>query len=204
MNPAVEDEDLKNVLAASDWIPPIRFVDGTVMDCDPRPDWKIQQMLDSRDCAPDEWTPALLKAAALGRKWLQTENVKAAQIAERVEFLTRINRGIMKPIPGGSPPYETHLKCIGSAIVEALTEGDTAMLKALLDLVKRWKGEKRKINPKPIQLAVIQEAFTLWRILERNPTRAELWAACEARDIKVCGAANKRSLLQKTALQFLA
>jgi hypothetical protein len=198
MNPLIEDRELGALLAAAAWVEPMERPDGSISTDEVRPEWIRAQY------PPDEWTPALLKAAAQGNAWIETRNSNAAYVAGHIESLEQIKLGHSALQFDGWYDADTRLKMIGQTIADAMTSGDTATMKALWDLSKRWNGETREVNPKPLQLAVIQEAFTLWRTLKRNPTRNEVWAACEAAGISVGDTTNKRGLLQKTGLQFLA
>jgi hypothetical protein len=181
---------------------------------------------------PDEWRKPLAKVQFISGRWLASKSPDAEAVAQHVnalsffEELVRQNKEMTIKIRGKTrriryadqaaadsarsrvkeaiENIELHLKAIGKLVSDAMLDGETQTMKALLDLVKRWKGETRKVHAKPLELSVIERAFALWRKHKRNPTRNELWAACEARGIKLGDANNKLGLLKKTGLQFLA
>lgn len=187
MNPLI-DEGLRFLLNAASWVA--------------RHDSEFSRYDFPEEARPPStWTKALIKADAQATAWLESDNLDVRFIARTAENIAKIENG-QRSWP--DMPAELHYQVIGHHVADALLAGNTDMLKALWDLARRWSGETREKNPKPIQLAVIQEAFSLWRKHKRNPTRNEVWAACEAQGIKVGGATNKRGLLQKTGLQFLA
>ena len=206
MKPMV-DEDLRFLLHSASLV---------LEEVDPEFDYEFSRVeflkRAGKKRPPLEWTEALTKAYAKANAWLDTGNYNARYVVRHTETVaqlrTRFNSSHDAHSVSKTERYKTaiafHHECIGQHISDALLRGDVDMLKALLDLGKRWAGETREKNPKPLQLAVIQEAFTLWRTLKRNPTRNELWAACEAAGINVGEATNKRGLLDKTGLQFLA
>jgi hypothetical protein len=202
MNPMV-DEDLRLLMHSASLV---------LQDTDPEFDWEFSRIEFLRRATkkrpPVEWTQALRKAYSQVHDWLDTGDYRTRYIARHTETILHL-RSLFKG--GDESEFKRHeaevaeqFEAIGQQVTDALLKGETETLKALWDLSKRWAGETREKNPKPIQLSVIQEAFTLWRTLKRNPTRAELWTACEAAGIGVGDTTNKRGILKKTGLQFLA
>jgi hypothetical protein len=171
----------------------------------------------------DEWRKPLSKAQSIATRWLASDSLDADALAQHVQAIAfwEMMEASYKRMPkkerieaiklrlGGDADriektIELHRKAIGQLVSEAMLSGDVDMIKAAYNLTKRWTGESRKVNLMPVELSVIVRAYLLWRKFRRNPTRAELWAACEAHGIKAGDATNKRGLLQKTGLQFLA
>lgn len=171
---------------------------------------------------PDEWRKPLVKVQSISARWLASKSPDADAVTQHVQalhFFKRMERQhkqmttreraetIRLRFEGHenavSENIELHLKAIGKIVSDAMVNGDTKTMKALSDLTNRWKGKTRKVHAKPLELSVIERAFALWRKHRRNPTRDELWQACEAAGIKVGDATHKRGLLKKTGLQFL-
>lgn len=180
----------------------IRCDDGGEFSRDEWPKWRDIPI------PPPQWTKPLGKAYAQANSWFDAKNREARYIGRLVEIVARLHDEFAELPFFESGSYHQDLArnhtFIGEKVSKALLDGDVDMFKSLWDLSKRWNGETRKVHAKPLELAVILEAFTLWQTHKRNPTRAEVWAACEAAGINVGDATNKRGLLQKTGLQFLA